>query len=426
MAELGQSADPKALVPGETASIRKTAWSMTVYGDLLHGAGAGLKRIDTTEGWSGEAAEAFRSSFDGEPKRWLEAGDCFHTASKALDNYISTLIWAQNQAAEAARLWDEGQALTREAAAEHDRAMQQAPPGAPVVPFTDSGEAQRQAARDTLNRARTQLTTAGDVAADAVGNARDRAPEQPNWLEQAASAVGTAGAHAVNALASLGNAALNHPEMALGAVGGAALTTVSAAGVTASGVLDASGVGVVAGGPLGVASAAGVATGVGMMGASMAGMASEAGGDDGVEPIDTDDSDDLPNQSTEATAWDHVVGDAPSPADVHTPDLDQIHILDGEGNGKGGHVAGTGNPGKTEFPESWDDDQIINNVEDVAKNPDRPPTLEQSGNYKVNGTRDGVEIEGYVTPKGQVQTGYPLRGDGVMKNDESGNPHPVP
>ncbi|MGW3470435.1 EndoU domain-containing protein [Saccharopolyspora sp. NPDC000995] len=88
---------------------------------------------------------------------------------------------------------------------------------------------------------------------------------------------------------------------------------------------------------------------------------------------------------TQPTAWDKVEGEKPNPADIHTQDLDRIHILDGEGNGKGGHVAGTGNPGKTEFPESWDDDQIIEVIEDVAKNPDRPPTLERVGTTSSTG-----------------------------------------
>ncbi|MGW3470439.1 hypothetical protein ACWDKQ_18720 [Saccharopolyspora sp. NPDC000995] len=39
MAELGETSDPKALVPGNTDSIHKTAWSMTIYGDLLHSVG---------------------------------------------------------------------------------------------------------------------------------------------------------------------------------------------------------------------------------------------------------------------------------------------------------------------------------------------------------------------------------------------------
>ncbi|SDX98202.1 EndoU nuclease [Saccharopolyspora shandongensis] len=137
---------------------------------------------------------------------------------------------------------------------------------------------------------------------------------------------------------------------------------------------------------------------------------------------------DLPlQQPAEAGAWDHVVGDAPNPADIHLPELDGIHILDGGADDTGGHFYGTGIPLKTEFPESWDDAKILESVEDVAKNPDSPPVLsDRSGNYKFSGTRDGVEIEGYVTPGGQVKTGFPVRGEGVVQNDEFGNPHPVP
>lgn len=158
----------------------------------------------------------------------------------------------------------------------------------------------------------------------------------------------------------------------------------------------------------------------------MAGMAYEAAGDDAVDPIGTDDSDDLSSQTPEATAWDNVAGDPPNPADIHVPELDGIHILDGGADGSGGHFYGTGIPNKTEFPESWDDTKILDSIEDVAKNPDSPPTLSDSGNYKVSGTRDGVQIEGYVSPEGQVKTGFPVRGEGVVRNDGSGNPHPVP
>ncbi|MEV4734900.1 hypothetical protein [Saccharopolyspora sp. NPDC049426] len=71
-------------------------------------------------------------------------------------------------------------------------------------------------------------------------------------MEQAGEAIGNAAGTAVNGLASLGNAAIHHPEMVLGLAGGAALTAVSAAGV----VLDATGAGAVAGVPLNVVSTA--------------------------------------------------------------------------------------------------------------------------------------------------------------------------
>jgi hypothetical protein len=295
MSELGTTSAPKALVPGDADAVHRTSVSMSAYGDMLCEAGEGLKRIDSSEGWNGEAAEQFRAAFEGEPLKWREAGDCFHYAATALERYGEALTWAQGQAGEAIRLWDEGEAATRRAQAEHaqavGRAQQEAPPGGqPVdIPFLDPGEAKRQAARDVLGTARSDLATAGETAADAVGRARDKAPDTRSWLAQAGDAAGDAAGTVVNAFASFGNAAINHPGMALGLVGGAALTSVSAAGETVGVALDATGVGAIGGLPLGAVSTAGIATGVGIMGASMAGLASEAAGDDAVNPIDTRD-----------------------------------------------------------------------------------------------------------------------------------------
>ena len=116
-ANLGQTDDPKALVPGDVGAVTSTMWAMRTYGDALHDAGTGLARIDTQEGWQGEAANQFRSRFDGEPGKWIEAGDCFHNAAGALDSYASTLQWAQREAGEAIRLWNEGEAATAAARA---------------------------------------------------------------------------------------------------------------------------------------------------------------------------------------------------------------------------------------------------------------------------------------------------------------------
>ncbi|WP_376775132.1 putative T7SS-secreted protein [Saccharopolyspora phatthalungensis] len=123
-AELGTITDPKSLVQGNADAVRTTAAAMRDYGDALHEAGEGLKRIDI-EGWSGQAAEQFRSAFDGEPIKWLEAGDCFQYAGGALEQYSESLTWAQGRAAEAIRLWNEGEAATQQAKAEHARAAEQ-------------------------------------------------------------------------------------------------------------------------------------------------------------------------------------------------------------------------------------------------------------------------------------------------------------
>jgi hypothetical protein len=42
------------------------------------------------------------------------------------------------------------------------------------------------------------------------------------------------------------------------------------------------------------------------------------------------------------------------------------HILDGDANDSGGHRHGVGNPGKTEFPASWNDKKIMDNILDVC------------------------------------------------------------
>lgn len=101
MTALGQINDATALIPGDIASISHTHAALQAYGDLLHLAGEGLKRIDTSDGWSGDAAEAFRTVFHGQPSKWLRAGDAFHEAAKALDSYMATLSWAQGRAVDA-------------------------------------------------------------------------------------------------------------------------------------------------------------------------------------------------------------------------------------------------------------------------------------------------------------------------------------
>ncbi|MEU6265638.1 EndoU domain-containing protein [Saccharopolyspora shandongensis] len=134
---------------------------------------------------------------------------------------------------------------------------------------------------------------------------------------------------------------------------------------------------------------------------------------------------DLPlQQPAEAGAWDHVEGEKPNLADV-SAELRRNYILDGDGLGGGGHVAGTGLPNKMEFPATWDDDQIINSIEDLAKNPDHPPELQENGRWRVEGTRGGVDIRVVVDKSGRVHTAHPVGGEDVIRNDEHGNPCPT-
>lgn len=313
MAELGQTSDPKALVPGDVGTVADTMWQLRTYGDELHEAGAGLSAIDTTEGWSGAAADAFHKIFQGQPGKWTEAGDCFHNAANALDQYENTLQWAQQQASDAIQLWNDGQAATTQAKTAHAQAVAQAQqenaaaaaagePTTPVnIPFVDPGEAKRQAAQQMLTRARDQLKKAGDTAADAVGKARDKAPPKPGFWSQLGSDIGGMaesawhgiedfGTTVVNGAASFGNAVINHPGDVLSAIGGAGLTVISSAGEAGGFALDATGVGSIAGVPLNAVSAAGVVAGTGITAGAVGDLMHHAMTDDQVSPMKVDSS----------------------------------------------------------------------------------------------------------------------------------------
>jgi hypothetical protein len=84
------------------------------------------------------------------------------------------------------------------------------------------------------------------------------------------------------------------------------------------------------------------------------------------------------------------------------------HILDGDETG-GGHRAGTGKPGKSEFPANWSDEQILHHISDIATDPAAPRVPQgNNGNIKVTGTRDGIDITVILDPTGsRIITGFP-------------------
>jgi hypothetical protein len=119
--------------------------------------------------------------------------------------------------------------------------------------------------------------------------------------------------------------------------------------------------------------------------------------------------------------WDAVDAGNRPPLDALrvTPERTK-HILDGDANGSGGHRHGVGNPGKTEFPASWNDEKIMDNILDVAHRPDQAP-IHQNWNdrWLARGTRDDVEIAVVVTSDGLIWTGWPRLGSpGIVKNPQ--------
>ncbi|SEB47316.1 HNH/ENDO VII superfamily nuclease with conserved GHE residues [Amycolatopsis tolypomycina] len=188
MPELGQTTDPKALIPGDPDAVFENARVLHERARDANTAGDALKRIDTGA-WRGPAADKFHEDHQTEIPRWIGAGDSLDNAALALTDFANCLNWAQGQAAEAIALWQQGDTATRQAQADHDRAVADADTrtranaehGDPTVvqapPFTDPGEAQRQAARDMLARARQQVTGEGDRCAEALRAEAALAPQ---------------------------------------------------------------------------------------------------------------------------------------------------------------------------------------------------------------------------------------------------------
>lgn len=287
MAELGETQDSQQLIPGKPDAIEENSRVLWARATRAADAAEGLRAIDTGA-WTGPGAGAFHDRFSYEPGKWFAAADSLQVAASALDAYATSLRWAQTQATEAIQLWNLGQAATQQAKAQHDHATRQAAAqNQPPPPFNDPGEATRQAARDQLNRARTQLAEVGDDTATTLRDATESAPQQSDWLDDLGNLLGDVGAHIVNGVASFGNALLNHPDLVVQALGGLGLTVASSAGEGVGAVLDATGIGAVAGVPLQAASAAGIATGATLAGTAMANIIQHAAGDDHIEPAST-------------------------------------------------------------------------------------------------------------------------------------------
>ncbi len=122
---------------------------------------------------------------------------------------------------------------------------------------------------------------------------------------------------------------------------------------------------------------------------------------------------------TERSGWDAMTQDDRPPMDGFRVSQERrTHILDGDPGGGGGHRSGTGEPGKTEFPASWDDHKIMGHVLDVARRPDSPPVDQFRNNRWVcTGTRDRVEVSVVVLRSGEVWTAWPEEGGpGVVRN----------
>ncbi|GHG33359.1 MULTISPECIES: putative T7SS-secreted protein [Amycolatopsis] len=187
-AEQGQTADPRALVPGNPEAIFENVRVLNGRAGSAIAAGEALRRIDTG-GWWGKASDRFHDMNQTEVPRWLNGGDTLQKAAESLNGYAECMVWAQGQAREAIALWQQGEEETKQAKDKYNRAIEQANAEnqarasrgennfVTVAPFSDPGEVKRQAARDQLNRAREQLAQVGDGTSQLLHDSAQTAPQ---------------------------------------------------------------------------------------------------------------------------------------------------------------------------------------------------------------------------------------------------------
>jgi hypothetical protein len=162
--QLGQTTDPKELIPGEPAQIAADLRAMVDTVQRMDTTGGHLGRIDTPQ-WHGEASTAFHTSFGKEPPRWTKAADLLAEGGQSLAGYGDVLAWGQGQAHRAIELYTQAQAATRNALAQHDKRVEFGTAG----PFVDPGAVAAREAQAILDTARGKVAQAASDAAAALG-----------------------------------------------------------------------------------------------------------------------------------------------------------------------------------------------------------------------------------------------------------------
>lgn len=348
MSVLGQTRDPVALIPGSVGVAREAAADWRQKSVEAGQVADALARVNVDDAWSGTAADAFREKYDGVPTKWSDASTQLGAAANALDIFADYLDWAQAQAGEAIALWDQADAATAAAKKQHTAEVEAArsefaktytQPGSrvaysPEIPFVDPGAALRAEATAVLSDARGQLGAAAERCAAALNTSADAAPTEPDswavagavlgvvWDLQARQAQNTF-ATLVNAVASFGNALLQHPDILWEILGGLGLIALGTGGEVGGVALDATGIGAVAGVPLNIAAAGAIGAGATAVGHGMYRAVAAGSGDSAVNPVEKRRGIDRGDRRDEEGKW--ATGDGEHPwVDKEAHGLDEI------------------------------------------------------------------------------------------------------
>lgn len=150
-AALGETSDPKELIPGDVEKLGDLATDLTTWSVKFDGIGDGLRGL-RIPGWTGKASDAFWPTLSTEKTNWYLASDAMSGAATAVTSYSSMLSWAQQQASTAIAQWESGQ---------HD------------------------AAAEVLKTARQHLQHEAETLAKKLDDLAGGSSDSPSWLADA-------------------------------------------------------------------------------------------------------------------------------------------------------------------------------------------------------------------------------------------------
>ncbi|MDS1115771.1 RHS repeat-associated core domain-containing protein [Gordonia westfalica] len=205
--QLDETNNPKELILGDPGGIRDLAGKFTGFAGNFTSAGEGLQGISAGD-WSGDGAQGFGDAIANQVPKWFAAADAASKAAAALTSWAGVVEFAQQKAAEAVRVWEEG----KQKHAEWDEKRKQYNEDVddynndrrdtpPVHPGPNPWPGYKAEAERILKVGRDHRNSAAPGTKSELSGAANLAPPMPSAFEQAqmtAKDVGTAGFTAFN------------------------------------------------------------------------------------------------------------------------------------------------------------------------------------------------------------------------------------
>ncbi|MGY0488820.1 putative T7SS-secreted protein [Streptomyces sp. WG-D5] len=167
-AQLGETQDPKELVPGDAPGLLEQADHLTTWSRTLEGIGDDLKAV-RVDAWSGSASEGFWEDFSPQAGKWFRGAGSLNVVAEALRSYADIVVWAQGKA--------------QDAIAQHEVGNQLAA----VVTLQSAREQLDEAGKTAAKRFKAQGGSDPEPLLGCTGRRRMPIPLRGPWARRSAS-----------------------------------------------------------------------------------------------------------------------------------------------------------------------------------------------------------------------------------------------